>query len=254
MKLLFTNNGRSCTHLFLILGLIAISHSACNHKSIQIVKKPSSEMQEGSEDNLFFQRFVAGKITHELRKALPDTLISVEVAKLFPGEDLQNIVLPGRYSVGGIYFTSENERENQAATSPDKVVVHLRYNLKELFAFAKNKLKAELQKESKISPELLEAITLSLEILAAYYESVAKIPLVGEVQTTLPHSSATTKQAFLTKLQIIYFQLIYEEGTVTNKRFKLQLRWNTAKFEEFLAEILARKYKLELIKKERGNK
>ena len=227
------------------------------HQRIRLVKKNATEIPAGNEGKLFFQKFVAGKLTEGLREVLPDTLKSIEVANLFPGEDLQNIVLDGRYSVGGIYFTSESEEGHKSkADSIDQITVHLRYNFKELLAFAKNRLLRV--RPGKISPELLEAIDLSLEILAAYYESVAKVPLVGEIETTLPNAHAATRQVFLTKLQIISFQLIQQkqqqqQPAGSHKRLLLQLRWNADKFEEFLVEVLASKYKVEVVKKDGGN-
>lgn len=241
--------------LLLILGFIITSLASC-HQRIRLTKKNATEeIPTGNEGKLFFQKFVASKLTQGLREVLPDTLASIQVAKLFPGEDLQNIVLDGRYSVGGIYFTSkgEDKRKNKV-DSLDKITVHLRYNLKELLAFARNRLLKV--RPGKISPELLEATHLSLEVLVAYYESRAKIPLTGEIQTTLPNANATTRQVFLTKLQVISFQLIEQQQQPlagSHKRLLLQLRWDPDKFEEFLVEILADKYKVEVVKKEVGN-
>jgi len=245
--------------LVLVLALALTILPGC-HQRIRLTKKNSTEIPAKNEGRLFFQKFVAGKLTTKLKEVLPDTLTSIEVANLFPGEDLQNIVLDGRYSVGGIYFTSKDENKSQSksqANSVDQITVHLRYNFKELLAFAKNRLLKE--RPSKISPELLEAIDLSLEVLMAYYKSVAKVPLVGEIETTLPNSNAATRQIFLTKLQIISFQLIEQQQQQqqplagSQRRLLLQLRWNADKFEEFLAEVLAGRYKVEVVKKDGGN-
>ena len=252
MKSLFTKK----RELFLFILVLALTALPACHQQIRLTQKNGTEIPAGSEGKLFFQKFVAGKLTEGLREVLPDTLASIEVADLFLGEDLQNLVLDGRYSVGGIYFTSKDENKSKA-DSVDQITVHLRYNLKELLAFVRNRLLRV--RPSKISPELLEAIDLSLEILAAYYESVAKVPLVGEVQTTLPNSNAATRQVFLTKLQVISFQLIQQKQqpqqplTGAHQRLLLQLRWDPDKFEEFLVEVLARRYKVEVVKKDGGN-
>lgn len=244
-------------HLRLLLILGFITSLASCHQRIRLTKKNATEeIPAGNKGKLFFQKFVASKLTQGLREVVPDTLASIQVAKLFPGEDLQNIVLDDRYSVGGIYFTSRGNDERKGknkADSLDQITVHLRYNLQELLAFAKNRLRV---RQGKISPGLLEAIDLSLELLAAYYESRGKIPLVGEVQTTLPNTNVATRQTFLTKLQMISFQLVEQKQQLagSHKRLLLQLRWAHDKFEEFLVEVLAGKYKVEIVKKEEENK
>ncbi|HAS42157.1 MAG TPA: hypothetical protein DCS93_16895 [Microscillaceae bacterium] len=235
--------------LLLVLLALALAILPSCHQQIRLTQKNGTEIPAGSEGKLFFQKFVAGKLTERLSEVLPDTLASIQVADLFPGEDLQNLVLDGRYSVGGIYFTSKDENKSDSIA---QITVHLRYNLKELLAFVKNRLLRA--KPGKINRELLEAIDLSLEILTAYYDSVAKVPLVGEVQTTLPNAHAATRQVFLTKLQIISFKLIEQQQPKgSHKQLLLQLRWNADKFEEFLVEVLAGKYKVEVVNKKVGD-
>lgn len=213
--------------LALALLVLAGSLTGCN-KAIRMGKESPDKP---SPEAVFFPKFVAGKLTQKLQEVVPDTFATVKANKILPLGDLTSILIENKYQVGGIKFTEEE----------GKVGAVISYDLEQFFLFAKDKLKDELANKGKASTEVVEALDLSLDILFAYYESKAKLPTTGELKTVFPHSDAETSQVFLSKLNLLYFQVETgsNDGAVT-----LKMGWDAEKFKVFLTDVLAGKYKV----------
>ncbi|WP_299462182.1 hypothetical protein [uncultured Microscilla sp.] len=224
-------------HLAIMLGLLLLGTSlvvGCN-KIIRVSKAPDEKL---SPEKMVLPRFVAGKLTQKLREVLPDTFARLETNQVLPLGDTKTVLIEGKYAVGGIQFLEE---------SADKVGMTLSYDLEQFFAFVAAKLKEELTASGKASPEIIEALGLSLDILFAYYETKAKIPVQGKLNTVFPNSAAATAQVFLSKLRLLYFQVVSRgdgDGVV------LKMGWNPKVFEAFLTDVLAGKYKVKVVEKE----
>ncbi|EAY29920.1 hypothetical protein [Microscilla marina] len=223
-------------HLAVMLGLLLLGTSlvvGCN-KIIRVSKAPDEKL---SPEKMVLPRFVAGKLTQKLREVLPDTFARVETRQILPLGDTKTVLIEGKYAVGGIQFLEKEGR----------VGVAVSYDLEQLFAFVAAKLKEELTVNGKTSPEIIEALGLSLDILFAYYETKAKIPVQGKVNTVFPNSATATAQVFLSQLRLLYFQIVSRgdgNGVI------LKMGWNVEVFEAFLTDVLAGKYKVKVVEKE----
>ncbi|WP_157558513.1 hypothetical protein [Microscilla marina] len=226
-------------HLVVLLGLLLLGTSlvvGCN-KIIRVSKAPDEKL---SPEKMVLPRFVAGKLTQKLREVLPDTFARVETRQILPLGDTKTILIENKYAVGGLRFSKE---------SADKVGVVVSYDLGQFFAFVAAKLKEELESKGKASPEIIEALNLSLDILFAYYETKAKIPVQGKLKTAFPHSEAATAQVFLSKLRLLYFQ-VASRADGDGDGVVLKMGWNAKVFEAFLTDVLAGKYKVKVVEKE----
>ncbi|EAY24478.1 hypothetical protein [Microscilla marina] len=223
--------------LVLLLGVLIVGTClvvGC-HKIIRVSKTPDEKL---SPEKMVLPRFVANKLTQKLREVLPDTFARVETRQILPLGDTKTVFIEGKYAVGGIQFLKE---------SADKVGVALSYDLEQFFAFMAAKLKEELTARGKANPEIIEALDLSLDILFAYYETKAKIPVQGKLNTVFPNSAAATAQVFLSQLRLLYFQIVSRgdgDGVI------LKIGWNADMFEVFLTDVLAGKYKVKVVEKE----
>lgn len=206
--------------------------TSCN-KAIRVHKETPDST---SPEKMILPRFVANKLTQKLQEVLPDTFARLETSQILPLGDIKTVFIEDKYAVGGIQFLEEE----------GKIGVALSYDLKQFFAFAKAKLKNQLATGGKASDEVLEALDLSLDILFAYYETKAQVPVQGKLNTVFPNSEAATAQVFLSKLQLLYFQVASQND---GNGVVLKMGWNADKFEAFLSDALAGKYKVKVVDK-----
>lgn len=214
----------------LVLGL---GLASCQ-KTIQLSKEPPRD--DSDTQTFFLEKFVANKLTQKLREVLPDTFARTATSQILPLGDVKTVLIEDKYTVGGIQFLEEK----------GKIGVALSYDLKQFFDFAKAKLKEELVTGGKASDEVIETLDLSLDILFAYYETKAQIPVQGKLNTVFPNSQAATAQVFLSKLQLLYFQVASQKN---GNGVVLKMGWNADKFEAFLSDVLAGKYKVKVVDK-----
>jgi hypothetical protein len=221
--------------LGLMLGLLMLGAgllTSCN-KAIRVNKEAPDS---ANPEKMILPRFVANKLTKKLQEVLPDTFARLETSQILPLGDIKTVLIEDKYAVGGIQFLEEE----------GKIGLALSYDLKQFFAFAKAKLKDELAAKGKASDEVIEALDLSLDILFAYYETKAQIPVQGKLNTVFPNSEAATAQVFLSKLQLLYFQVASQND---GNGVVLKMSWNADKFEAFLSDVLAGKYKVKVVDK-----
>ena len=223
--------------LVLMLGLLILGTSLCLiigcNKAIRVNKEAPDSSNPAK---MILPRFVANKLTQKLQEVLPDTFARTATSQILPLGDIKTVLIEDKYAVGGIQFLEEK----------GKVGVVLSYDLKQFFAFAGAKLKEELVTGGKASDEVIEALDLSLDILFAYYETKAQIPVQGKLNTVFPNSQAATAQVFLSKLQLLYFQVASQKD---GNGVVLKMGWNADKFEAFLSDVLAGKYKVKVVDK-----
>ena len=120
----------------------------------------------------------------------------------------------------------------------NQVGVNVKYNLDSLFTFVRTKVKNELIKTGK-GEELIVTTDLSLETLFAYYKT--KNEVVGEYNFTFLSSNAGTKRVFLSKLQILSFQVASIDGKIT-----LLVSWDQASLKQFLKDVIERRYRIQV--------
>lgn len=247
MKSLFTKGG---VPLLLVLTMTILP--SC-HKNIRLKVQKDTPAASGE----FFPGFVAGKLTDKFREVMPDTLIRADLnfLQLPKGEkrDIYYLHLEGKYPVAGIEFTRDTVTDKKA-----KIIFY--YKLKQFVLFASGKLRERLTDRGRTSQEFLDALDLCLELLLAYYESRAGLPLEGKLAPIiLPHSAynkangaLVTATAYLSKLQVIFFQVETKKqrGRGNNKSYLyIKMGWNAGNFEKFLTDVLAGKYKVDVVDK-----
>lgn len=250
--------------LILTLVFLFTLSGGCHHK----IRLTSGKNSAGQQQAVF-AKFVAAKLTTKLREVFPDTLATLKLKLPQPltlsslekeesrdkskeskgknGEKNEqahkpkkslSIVMQGKYHIGGVRLEEGEEMRKGDNSKALKLIFS--YHLKSLAAVLSHQLKNHVAAASHKNAELAEALNLSLELLFAYYESRAKVPLDGELSLALPplvkvaSLGANSSIVFLSKLQVFYFHVRYEDP----KQLVIQFGWNADAFEVFLADVL----------------